>query len=188
MYLSKCLATWQWYICPGHSGTARARIPERAWIHGKLFQHGGTQVSGETPSVSHHERRGRTNTWIMDDESFICSRLTCKSGENYAARFFISHKSHFNLIDNGWRELNFTCKGTHPDFGSMSMKSCWCVRGTNFTQVPLSTFSIALCISLDSMSAVHLKIWAEQTGRILTICEHSLITFLWILKVFYFMY
>lgn len=104
------------------------------------------------------------------------------------ARFFISHKSHFNLIDNGWRELNFTCKGTHPDFGSMSMKSCWCVRGTNFTQVPLSTFSIALCISLDSMSAVHLKIWAEQTGRILTICEHSLITFLWILKVFYFMY
>lgn len=67
IYLSKCLATWRWHICRGHSGTVHARSPGHAWIRGKLFQLGGNQGSGETQSVFHHERQGRTNTWIIDD-------------------------------------------------------------------------------------------------------------------------
>lgn len=67
IYLSKCLATWRWHICPGHSGTAHARSPGHAWIRGKLFQLGGNRGSGETQSVFHRERQGRTNTWIIDD-------------------------------------------------------------------------------------------------------------------------
>lgn len=79
--------------------------------------------------------------------------------------------SHIFTSSTCWGELNCASKNTHPDFGRMSMKSCWCVRGTNFTQVPLSTFSIALCISLVSRSSGHLKGWTGQTNTTWTVCD-----------------